>query len=105
MRCRPGWTWTALLPRLTGRVFLGGLDGGACVDLSYCGLNRGRLNHRPLAELTDDDLAEACRRRSMAAESRYLLKRARLYADLEPLAQRYALLSPLVALDAAGSGS
>jgi hypothetical protein len=57
----PGWNWTALLPPLTGRAFLGGLDGGACVDLTYGGMSRGRLNGRPVTELTDDDLAEVCR--------------------------------------------
>jgi hypothetical protein len=57
----PGWNWTALLPSMTGRAFLGGLDGGACVELVYCGLGRGRLNGRPLAEYSDDDLAEFCR--------------------------------------------
>jgi hypothetical protein len=58
---RPGWNWTALIPRLTDRACLGGLDGAACVDLSYCGLRHGRLNDRPLGELSDDDLAEICR--------------------------------------------
>jgi hypothetical protein len=58
---QPGWNWTALLPRLSDRAFIGGLDGDACVDLSYCGLRRGRLNGRPLADLTDAELAELCR--------------------------------------------
>jgi hypothetical protein len=57
----PGWNWTALLPRMTGRAYLGGLDGGACVDLSYCGLRRGRINGRALSGLSDDELAELCR--------------------------------------------
>lgn len=56
-----GWNWTALLPRLTARSFLGGLDGGACVDLAYSGLRGGRLNDRPLGELSNEELAEVCR--------------------------------------------
>ncbi len=58
---QPGRNWTALLPRLTGRAFLGGLDGGECVELKYCGLRQGQLNDRPLAELSNADLAEICR--------------------------------------------
>jgi hypothetical protein len=66
-----------------------------------------------IAELLDSQqaalvhalLAEACRRRSMTAESNFLLRRARLYGDLEPLAQRYALLLPMVAPGVANPGS
>ncbi len=48
----PGWNWSALLPTLTGRAYLGGLDGAAGVEHSYCGLRNGRLNGRLLADWT-----------------------------------------------------
>ncbi|MBX9624256.1 MAG: hypothetical protein K2X82_10650, partial [Gemmataceae bacterium] len=58
---RPGWNWSALLPVLTGRSYLGGLDPDAEVEFSFCGLRDGRLNGRPLGEWTDPELAEFCR--------------------------------------------
>jgi len=48
----PGWNWSALLPMLTDRAYLGGLDGGAGVEHNYCGLRGDRLNGRPLADWT-----------------------------------------------------
>jgi hypothetical protein len=59
---RPGWNWTALLPALTDRVYLGGLDPAACVEHAFCGLRAGRLNGRPFAEWTTAERAEFCRR-------------------------------------------
>ena len=47
---RPGWNWSALLPTLTGRTFLGGLDGAACIDHSFGGLRFGRLNGKLLRD-------------------------------------------------------
>ena len=44
---RPGWNWTALLPVLTDRAYLGGLDPGACVEHTFVGMRDGRLNGRP----------------------------------------------------------
>ena len=58
---RPGWNWTALLPALTGRAYLGGLDPDAETEFSFCGLRDGRLNGRPVADWTDDELAHFCR--------------------------------------------
>jgi len=40
-------------------------------------------------------LAEACRRQAMTAQRDFLLERARLYADLAPLAERYPLIAPI----------
>ncbi len=56
-----------------------------------------------IAELLDSQqaalvhamLAEACRQRAMPAESEFLLRRARLYADLEAIIQRYPVLAPI----------
>jgi hypothetical protein len=59
---RPGWNWTALLPPLTDRVYLGGLDPDAGFEHAFCGLRNGRLNGRPLDDWADDELAGFCRR-------------------------------------------
>lgn len=57
---RPGWNWSALLPRLTGRAYLGGLDHDAGIEHSFCGLRDGRLNGRPFGEWSDADLVTFC---------------------------------------------
>ena len=57
---RPGWNWSALLPVLTDRAFLGGLDHDAEIDYSFCGLRYGRLNGRPLGEWSDAELGSFC---------------------------------------------
>ncbi len=58
---RPGWNWSALLPVLTGRAYLGGLDPHAGMEHGFCGQADGRLNGRPLGEWDDADLSEFCR--------------------------------------------
>lgn len=76
---RPGWNWTVLLPALTGRTFLGGLDPDACFEHAFCGMRHDRLNGRPVGDWTDAELAEFCRRynvgwvacRSPAAAARW----------------------------------
>lgn len=60
---RPGSAsrWTALLPLMTGRSFLGGLDPEATIE--YGGSARfaeNRLAGRPLQEWADADLKEFC---------------------------------------------
>jgi hypothetical protein len=40
---RPGWNWTSLLPTLTDRSFLGGLDAGTTIDAMTCPV-RGRVD-------------------------------------------------------------
>lgn len=54
--------WTALLPVLTGRAFVGGLDDGAGIEHNTCGLVDGTLAGRPLGEYSDGELADYCRR-------------------------------------------
>ena len=49
-RLEGDWNWSALLPALTGRAYLGGLDPDAGVEHSFVGLRNGRLNGRPFAE-------------------------------------------------------
>lgn len=52
---QPGWNWTALLPSLTGRAFLGGLDPDGGVEHLHCGLHGGGLNGRRFADWSTDD--------------------------------------------------
>lgn len=59
---RPGWNWTALLPALTGRSYLGGLDPDACIEHSFVRFQGGRLNGRAYGEWTPTERKEFCRR-------------------------------------------
>jgi hypothetical protein len=54
--------WTALLPVLTGRAFVGGLDAEAGIEHATGGLVDHHLAGRPLAEWSDPELADYCRR-------------------------------------------
>jgi hypothetical protein len=59
---RPGWNWTALLPVLTDRMYLGGLDPEAGVEHAFCGMRGGKLNGRPFEDWTPFERTEFCRR-------------------------------------------
>jgi hypothetical protein len=48
--------WTALLPRLTGRVFVGGLDPDADIEHSFAGFLDQSLADRPVGGLSDQEL-------------------------------------------------
>ena len=54
--------WAALLPHLTDRAYIGGLDPEAAIEHATTGLGEGRLAGRPLSEWSDADLAAYCRR-------------------------------------------
>lgn len=54
--------WTALLPVLTGRSFVGGLDAGAGIEHTATGLVEGKLAGQPLEDWSDSDLEVYCRR-------------------------------------------
>jgi hypothetical protein len=54
--------WTALLPVLTGRAFVGGLDDGAGIEHATSGLMEGALAGRPLRDWNNVELADYCRR-------------------------------------------
>lgn len=56
------WNWTALLPMYTERAFLGGLDPDARFEHAFCGLRSDRMNGKLLAEWTDIEMLECCRR-------------------------------------------
>jgi hypothetical protein len=57
-----GGGWTALLPVLTGRAYLGGLDPQSAIEHSYATLKRGVLAGRPLAGWSNAELEDFCRR-------------------------------------------
>ena len=52
--------WTALLPLLTGRAFVGGLDPDAAIEHTAGGLIDQTLGGRSLDDWTDADLREYC---------------------------------------------
>lgn len=54
--------WTALLPLLTGRTFLGGLDPETLVEYGQAALVAGQLAGRPIGAWTDSELEAFCRR-------------------------------------------
>jgi len=54
--------WTALLPMLSERAFVGGLDPDAGIEHTSTGLCDGVLAGRPLSEWSDDELEKYCRR-------------------------------------------
>jgi hypothetical protein len=47
-----GWNWTALLPILTERAYLGGMESGGSVDHTFCGLKSHTLNDRSFTDWT-----------------------------------------------------
>lgn len=59
-RTQPDAGWTALLPLLTDRSFLGGLDASAGIVHTIEGLSHQLLVGRDLNEWTDDALADYC---------------------------------------------
>jgi hypothetical protein len=54
--------WTPLLPLLTGRAYLGGLEPDACIEHAYAGLVDQSLAGRPVADWGDAELEDFCRR-------------------------------------------
>jgi hypothetical protein len=54
--------WTALLPHLTGRMFLGGLDPESSIEHSYASLVGQTLAGRPLGDWSDAELDDFCRK-------------------------------------------
>lgn len=54
--------WAALLPHLTNRAYIGGLDPDGAIEHATTGLAEDRLAGKPLAAWSDADLAAYCRR-------------------------------------------
>ena len=57
-RTQPGWNWMALLPELTGRAYLGGLDPDARFEHSFAAMKPSELAGRRYDDWTDADLAQ-----------------------------------------------
>ena len=95
--------WTALLPILTERAFLGGLDPEACIDHAYASLVAQNLAGRPIAGWSDAELSDFCRRynvgwvvcRSPAAIARFMgWKDAQLILSMSSAAPGYLFELP-----------
>lgn len=54
--------WSVLLPLLTGRAFMGGLDPNVSIEHAYASFADQNLAGRPLADWGDVDLDDFCRR-------------------------------------------
>ncbi len=73
--------WPSLLPFLTERSYLGGLDPEGTIEYAYPSLVDGLLAHRPIAEWSDAELETFCRRYNVGwAVCRSLASRARFRA-------------------------
>lgn len=57
-----GGRWTSLLPLLTRRAYIGGLDPEALIEHGYARFVDGQLAERPLSSWTDTELERFCRR-------------------------------------------
>lgn len=81
--------WSALLPILTDRAYLGGLDANACIEHTYPAFVEQNLAGRPINSWSDDALATFCSRynagwvvcRSPAAAARF-----RAWLGTDPIA-------------------
>jgi hypothetical protein len=71
--------WSALLPLLTDRAYLGGLDANAAIEHAYPSLVEQNLAGRPISSWRDEELRDFCRHynagwavcRSPAATARF----------------------------------
>ncbi len=86
---RQGSRWTALLPILTERAFIGGLDPDAGIEHASIGLTDQGLAGRPLDAWTDADLLDYCERYNVGwvvCWSETARKRFTGWSDAEPVA-------------------
>ena len=87
---RPGSDWSALLPLLTGRDFLGGLDPNAGVEHMFARLADGVLAGRPVDRWSDAELAHFGERYNVgwvACRSAAALKRFADFPAARPVAE------------------
>ncbi len=61
LRSRQASRWPALLPILTGRSYVGGLDPDGFIEHSSISVINHAVDGRPIAPWTDEKLAEYCR--------------------------------------------
>jgi hypothetical protein len=82
--------WPALLPLLTGRAFIGGLDPDAGIEHTAMGLGDQTLAGRPLREWTDAELHNYCARYNVgwvACWSAGARERFAAWPEAQPVAQ------------------
>jgi hypothetical protein len=87
---QPGARWTALLPLLTGRAYLGGLDPEASAEFGQMALSAGNLAGRPIGTWTDLELEQFCRRYNLGwvvGWSPETVARLRQWKTAEPIAE------------------
>lgn len=104
---RDGSHWSALLPLLTGRMFLGGLDLDRCIEHAYPSFTEQSLACRPIGDWGDVELDDYARRYAVgwvACASRGAVARFRAWSGAKPVAalpgggQLFALRPPSFAL-------
>jgi hypothetical protein len=81
--------WTALLPVLTGRPFVGGLDPDAQLESAHAGLTGEDLCGRPVATWSDAELDDFCRRYNLGwvvCWSPTVVERFRAWSEAEATA-------------------
>jgi hypothetical protein len=86
---RQGSRWTALLPMLTGRAFIGGLDPEAGIEHVATGLTDQVLAGRPLDGWTDAELRDYCDHYNVSwivCWSETARRRFGSWAEAEPIA-------------------
>src|SRR5262249_2920745 len=86
----PGGRWTALLPLLTGRAYLGGLDPEAGAEFGQITLSAGSLAGRPFGPWTDGELDDFSRRYNLGwvvCWSPDTVARLRKWSLAEPVTQ------------------
>jgi hypothetical protein len=84
--------WSALLPILTGRAFLGGLDPDAFIEHSSISFIDGALEGRSIATWSDEALEEYCKRYNVGwviAWSPVVLKRFSDWEGTVPVTDLY----------------
>ena len=84
--------WSALLPILTGRTFLGGLDPDAFIEHSSISFLDGSLEGRPIASWSDAALEDYCRRYNIGwviAWSPAVVKRFHVWEEAVPVTEVY----------------
>jgi hypothetical protein len=90
-RGRQASRWAALLPLLTDRTFIGGLDPDGFIEHSSISLTNQVLDGRPIGTWTDDkELADYCRRynvRWVVAWSPAVIERFESWPDAVKLAR------------------
>ena len=109
---RGGTHWTALLPKLTERAYISGLDIDRCIEHAYPAFTDQHLAGRPLRDWTDGGLEEFTRRYavgwvacwSQAAKTRFAAwSQATATTELPGGGQLFSLRPPSVALRGAAT--